>query len=120
MRQKMLDAHANKEAGSFDLKHDPGGIIDVEFMVQYLVLGHARAHPELTANLGNIALLRMAASLGLIPAEQADATRNAYREYRRLQHGQRLNTAPTRLPLTDRIKTQIATVRKLWRFLFEG
>ena len=42
----------------FDLKHDAGGMVDVEFAVQYLVLAHAHAHPALTRNLGNIALLR--------------------------------------------------------------
>ena len=50
---------------------DPGGLIDVEFIVQALVLGHAAEHPELTANRGNIALLRMAAEAGLIPADLA-------------------------------------------------
>jgi glutamate-ammonia-ligase adenylyltransferase len=45
MREKMADAHANKSA-LFDLKHDRGGLIDVEFIVQYLVLGHAHATPS--------------------------------------------------------------------------
>jgi glutamate-ammonia-ligase adenylyltransferase len=118
MRQKMLDAHASHDEAWFDQKQDRGGIIDVEFMVQYLVLGYASSYPQLTANLGNIALLKMAASLGLIPAEQAEAVRNAYREYRRLQHSQRLNEAKTRLSRAD-IAPQIATVRELWHFLFE-
>ncbi|MDR3159825.1 MAG: bifunctional [glutamate--ammonia ligase]-adenylyl-L-tyrosine phosphorylase/[glutamate--ammonia-ligase] adenylyltransferase [Zoogloeaceae bacterium] len=117
MRQKMRDNHASKDADYFDLKHDPGGIIDVEFIVQYLVLGHAHRYPELTANLGNIALLRMAASLGLIPAKAADDTRNAYREYRRLQHGKRLNGAPLRLPRAE-VETRIAAVSALWNLLF--
>jgi glutamate-ammonia-ligase adenylyltransferase len=92
MRQKMREAHSGKSP-LFDLKHDRGGLIDVEFMVQYLVLGHAHAYPQLTGNLGNIALLRIAADLGLIPGELADAVRNAYREYRHLQHRLRLNGA---------------------------
>ena len=41
----------------FDLKHDPGGMVDVEFAVQYLVLAHAPRSRELTRNAGNIALL---------------------------------------------------------------
>jgi glutamate-ammonia-ligase adenylyltransferase len=45
MRQKMLDAHASNSASEFDLKHDQGGIVDVEFIVQYLVLGYAHQHP---------------------------------------------------------------------------
>jgi glutamate-ammonia-ligase adenylyltransferase len=71
MRQKMMDSHATRgdlRETVFDLKHDPGGLVDVEFIVQYLVLGHSHAHPELTGNKGNIALLKMAADAGLIPA----------------------------------------------------
>ena len=69
MRQRMADAHPNKTE-LFDLKHDRGGLIDVEFIVQYLVLGYAHQHASLTGNLGNIALLGMAGELGLIPADQ--------------------------------------------------
>lgn len=118
MRQKMLDNHASKDPELFDLKQDPGGIIDVEFMVQYLVLGHAHAHPQLTANLGNIALLKMAAELGLIPAPLAEKARNAYREYRRLQHINRLNDAPkSRLPRAL-LEHHIEAVSQLWQTLF--
>jgi glutamate-ammonia-ligase adenylyltransferase len=92
MRRKMLESHPNP-SGLFDLKHDPGGIIDVEFIVQYLVLGHAAQHPGLTGNIGNIALLKLAGELGLIPADLAERVRVAYRGYRRIQHQLRLNGA---------------------------
>jgi len=78
-------------SGLFDIKHDRGGIIDVEFMVQYLVLGHACDYPELTANIGNIALLKLAGKLGLIPVQTAELVLNAYREFRRMQHRLRLS-----------------------------
>src|SRR6185503_10174790 len=84
MRDKMHAAHPNK-SGLFDVKHDPGGMIDVEFAVQYLVLAHAHRFPDLTGNLGNIALLKMAAGHGLVAPELAERCRNAYRELRRLQ-----------------------------------
>jgi ATP-dependent RNA helicase RhlE len=93
----MADAHPNKTE-LFDLKHDRGGLIDVEFIVQYLVLGYAHQHASLTGNLGNIALLGMAGELGLIPADQAAAVADSYREYRRLQHGLRLNNQASRVP----------------------
>ncbi len=93
MREKMLDAHPNPTA-LFDIKHDRGGIIDVEFIVQYLVLGHAHAYPQLTGNIGNIALLKLAGDLGLIPAKSAEQVRTAYREFRRLQHRLRLSGDP--------------------------
>jgi glutamate-ammonia-ligase adenylyltransferase len=90
MRQKMLDAHPNS-SGLFDVKHDRGGIIDVEFIVQYLILGHACDYPELTNNIGNIALLKLFEKLGLVQAETAERALNAYREFRRVQHALRLS-----------------------------
>ena len=90
MREKMLDAHPNPTP-LFDIKHDRGGIIDVEFIVQYLVLGYACRYPQLTGNIGNIALLKLTGELKLIPANLADQARSAYREFRRIQHRQRLN-----------------------------
>ncbi len=90
MRQKMLDSHPNPTQ-LFDIKHDRGGIIDVEFLVQYLVLGHACNHSELTNNIGNIALLNLSGKLGLIPRTDAKAVLEAYREFRRMQHRLRLN-----------------------------
>ena len=89
MRDKMREAHPNRGT-LFDLKHDRGGIVDVEFAVQFLVLGHAHRHPELTRNIGNLALLKLAASLGLVPEDLAAAAHAAYRELRRLQHAMRL------------------------------
>ena len=118
MRRKMYDAHASKSEIAFNLKHDAGGIIDVEFIVQYLVLGHAHLHHVLTGNLGNIALLRIAAELGLIPADQAASAGNAYREYRRLQHAKRLSANPKGLLDREDIEDHIAAVNTLWRTVF--
>ncbi|MFV5214167.1 bifunctional [glutamate--ammonia ligase]-adenylyl-L-tyrosine phosphorylase/[glutamate--ammonia-ligase] adenylyltransferase [Azonexus caeni] len=118
MRQKMYDAHASKSAEMFGLKHDPGGIIDVEFIVQYLVLGHAHRHCELTGNLGNIALLRIAGELGLIDPAQALAAGNAYREYRRLQHARRLSATPKAPVPREQVENHIAAVDALWQAVF--
>ncbi|HMA31818.1 MAG TPA: bifunctional [glutamate--ammonia ligase]-adenylyl-L-tyrosine phosphorylase/[glutamate--ammonia-ligase] adenylyltransferase [Casimicrobiaceae bacterium] len=93
MRARMATAHANPSP-EFDLKHDRGGMVDIEFVVQYLVLAHAHRHRELTRNAGNIALLSIAAQAGLLPADVAQAAADAYREYRRLQHQIRLTGAP--------------------------
>jgi glutamate-ammonia-ligase adenylyltransferase len=118
MRQRMLDAHASKSESAFDLKQDPGGIIDVEFIVQYLILGHAHAHPQLTRNLGNIALLDMAADLGLISRDLADPVRNAYREYRRMQHAARLSGNEKARVERDTVTQRIAAVHSLWAAVF--
>ena len=120
MRQKMADTHATRgdlRDTVFDLKHDPGGLVDVEFIVQYLVLGYSHAHRELTGNKGNIALLRMAADAGLIPAELAETVRNAYRDYRRMQHGLRLNGTKARVA-PEEVGHRVTAVRELWRQVF--
>lgn len=90
MRRKMRESFANKAPG-FNIKHDRGGLIDVEFIVQYLVLAYAHDYPELVANKGNIALLGMAAKAGLIPENLGTWVADAYRIMRHIQHGLRLN-----------------------------
>ena len=117
MREKLHAAHPNK-SGLFDLKHDRGGMIDIEFAVQYLVLAHAHRYPELTQNLGNIALLRIFADLNLIEGKTAEDCRGAYRKFRRLQHRLRLNGARyARVPI-EQVAAKSAAVRSLWKAVF--
>ena len=118
MRKKMRDAHSNKST-LFNLKHDRGGLVDVEFIVQFLVLAHAHQHPELTGNLGNIALLRIAGELGLIPTELAQRSGNTYREFRRLQHRQRLNGLRVEVP-AEPIRSHREAVSELWSLVLES
>lgn len=114
MREKMQAAHPNK-SGLFDLKHGHGGIVDIEFIVQYLVLGHAHRHAELTGNIGNLALLKLAAHLGLIDEAPATAAHAAYREFRRLQHALRLQGESfARVPY-ESIAKHVTAVRTLWQ-----
>ncbi len=113
MRTKMLDAHPNP-SGLFDLKHDRGGIIDVEFIVQFLVLGYSQQHEGLTENIGNLALLRLAGSLGLAPEAAALAARDAYRRFRQLQHGLRLQGEKYARIDGEAVKTEAEAVRALW------
>jgi glutamate-ammonia-ligase adenylyltransferase len=117
MRRRMADGHPNPSA-LFDLKHDPGGMVDIEFAVQYLVLAHAAAHPGLTRNAGNIALLHMAGELGLVPAGLARAVADAYRDYRRQQHALRLAGARHARIEADRFAAQREAVFALWRHVF--
>jgi glutamate-ammonia-ligase adenylyltransferase len=117
MRERLHKAHPNR-SGLFDLKHDRGGMIDIEFAVQYLVLAHSQRHEQLTQNLGNIALLGMAADLGLIDRETADKCRNAYRKFRRLQHALRLNGAKFARVPPAQVEQKAAAVRSLWQSVF--
>jgi [glutamine synthetase] adenylyltransferase / [glutamine synthetase]-adenylyl-L-tyrosine phosphorylase len=117
MRQQILDAHPNR-GDLFDLKHDRGGMIDIEFIVQYLVLAHAHRYPQLTGNLGNIALLKMAGELGLIPLATAMTVRDGYREYRRLQHAERLNGAQYARVEHGPLAPYTEATLELWKAVF--
>jgi len=113
MRERMHASHPNP-SGLFDVKHDRGGMIDLEFIVQYLVLAHAARHAGLTGNLGNIALLGMAAHLGLIAHDLAEQCRESYREFRRMQHALRLGGARYARVPPEVVAPRAAAVRALW------
>ncbi len=113
MRRRVRDAHRAKE-GRFDVKHDEGGMMDVEFAVQYLVLAHAAKHPALLDNAGNIALLTRCEAVGLIGEGVGRAAADAYRELRRAQHRARLDERPTSFEGTE-FSAERAAVRELWR-----
>jgi glutamate-ammonia-ligase adenylyltransferase len=113
MRQKMRAGHVIA-ADVFDLKQSLGGIIDVEFMVQYLVLAHAHQHPALTENIGNIALLAQLANLGVIEKAQAEAVANAYREFRKKQHALRLQGHSKAQVAMTEVTRMVEPVKSLW------
>jgi glutamate-ammonia-ligase adenylyltransferase len=115
MRERVRQGHPDK-AERFDVKHSPGAMVDVEFAVQYLVLLHTAAHPELVDNVGNIALLQRAEKVGLLPPGMGQAAANAYREMRRVQHRARLNEEPTDVPASDLAQERQA-VLGLWRWV---
>jgi glutamate-ammonia-ligase adenylyltransferase len=117
MRQQLLEGHPNASE-LFDLKHDRGGMIDIEFVVQYLVLAQSHRHSGLTRNAGNIALLEVAAELGLIPRESAVAVGDAYRDYRRRQHWLRLNGARYARVAAHEVKKHTDATRLLWSGVF--
>jgi glutamate-ammonia-ligase adenylyltransferase len=119
MREKMRAGHPN-DSELFDLKHDPGGIVDVEFCVQYLVLRHCVTHPALADNVGNIALLLRAGEAGLIASEVAQAAADAYRELRRQQHAIKLSGAEyARVPPQTMAPAREA-VHVLWTGVLAG
>ncbi len=120
MRERVRAAHPIKGTGNtarFDVKHSAGGMIDVEFATQYLVLSQSAAHPQLIDNLGNIALLERAEAAALLPPGVGHAAANAYRELRRVQHRARLNEEPTHVPATE-LQAERDAVLTLWRVVF--
>jgi len=70
MREKMRSAKISRQSGKFDLKQGSGGIVDIEFMVQYMVLRWANEYPQLTPHTETLELLEALANLGLIEQDQ--------------------------------------------------
>jgi glutamate-ammonia-ligase adenylyltransferase len=118
MRKKIDDGHPNRSE-LFDLKHDRGGMVDIEFIVQYLVLANSHKYPALVENLGNIALLHLSAELGLIDTPQARQVAQAYKRYRELQHGLRMQAASYARVAPETVSEEIRVVKALWAELFD-
>ena len=128
MREKMRAAHNTDFKGTsfksspskndtvmFELKNGVGGIIDVEFLVQFMVLAHANQRPQLTDNIGNIALLKLLATLNIIETDAAENVAVAYREYRKLQHALKLQgVVQTKVELSS-VVALIHAVSALWQ-----
>ncbi|TDQ44352.1 bifunctional [glutamate--ammonia ligase]-adenylyl-L-tyrosine phosphorylase/[glutamate--ammonia-ligase] adenylyltransferase [Tepidicella xavieri] len=112
MRERVRQAHPVK-GELFDIKHSPGGMVDVEFAVQYLVLAHAAQHPALRGNIGNIALLLQAQQAGLLPPGMGQAAADAYRVLRQRQHRARLDEAPTQIDRSA-VAPHAQAVQALW------
>lgn len=117
MRERMRQAQ-HLTADTFDLKHSVGGIIDVEFLVQYLVLKHVSTHADLTKNSGNIALLHSMGGMGLIDASLAQQVAEAYRHYRRLQHAARLQGEANGKVAMNKLASYANATRLLWQQVF--
>ena len=122
MRRKVHAGHPNASI-EFDLKHDSGGMVDIEFIVQFLVLAYSHQHPQLIGNLGNIALLRIAGEADLIDQKIADSVGNAYRLLRAHQHRLRLDGAEkTRINLENEpvLSSARSAVTGLWLEIFQA
>ncbi len=116
MSAKVRAGHPVR-GGRFDVKHSAGGMMDVEFAVQAMVLAHSAAHPGLVDDVGNIALLHRLEAYGLLPAPVGSAAADAYRELRRAQHRARLDEQPTQLA-ADALLPQREAVKALWDAVF--
>ena len=121
MRVKVRQSRPVR-AGQFDVKHSPGGMMDAEFTLQYLVLAHAATHAGILANAGVIGLLQRAEMADLLPPGVGYAAADAYRELRRAQHRARLNEEATAVALTDLpalgLEPHRLAVLALWHAVF--
>ena len=117
MRNKINAGHPNT-TDLFDLKHDRGGMVDLEFVTQYLVLVYAAQYPALLKNLGNIALLQLAGAAGLIETGLAQRASDAYRNLRRRQHELRLQGADKARVEQQELTEERQAIQALWAAVF--
>ncbi|MFG0381006.1 bifunctional [glutamate--ammonia ligase]-adenylyl-L-tyrosine phosphorylase/[glutamate--ammonia-ligase] adenylyltransferase [Pseudomonas sp. zbq_18] len=128
MRGKMRDNLGTREtvagrgenafeaATSFDLKQDAGGIVDIEFMVQYAALAWSRQHAELHRYTDNIRILDGLRDVGLMPAADVELLQEAYKAYRSAAHRQALQKQPGKVA-GDQFEAERRCVMRLWREL---
>jgi len=115
MREKMFATHPPVDD---NVKYARGGVVDVEFIVQYLVLSQSQYEPKLLENYGNIALLKIAAECGLIDKNLAENCATAYRHYRQIQHNKNLRDWK-RAEVNEELLQYYDYVRKLWEQVFD-
>lgn len=125
MRAKMRDnlgtrttaagkgANAFEPTARFDLKQDAGGIVDIEFMVQYAALAWSREHPSLLRYTDNIRILEGLEEASLMAAADAGLLREAYKAYRSAAHRQALQNDPG-VVAGDQFVTERREVMRIW------
>ncbi len=119
MRDKMR-SHLSSKAGQerFDLKQDRGGIVDIEFMVQYAALAWAGQYPELVRYSDNIRILEGLANVGLLDNNKVAALTEAYKTYRATGHRLALQQQAAELPGQAMAEFR-AQVSAIWQELME-
>ncbi|UZD95923.1 bifunctional [glutamate--ammonia ligase]-adenylyl-L-tyrosine phosphorylase/[glutamate--ammonia-ligase] adenylyltransferase [Pseudomonas corrugata] len=128
MRAKMRDnlgskataagtaSNAFEATAPFDIKQDAGGIVDIEFMVQYAALAWSEEHPSLARYTDNIRILEGLQEVGLMPPEDAALLREAYKAYRSAAHRQALQKEAGVIT-GDQFVDERRQVLRIWREL---
>jgi len=117
MRQRMRKELSKSKKGEFDLKQDAGGIADIEFIVQYLVLRWGHCHQDVPQFTDNIRLLGLFSDRGLLAKRDAVSLADIYREYRAAVHRQTLQGESAVIKLAA-YKQQREVVSNIWNKLF--
>jgi glutamate-ammonia-ligase adenylyltransferase len=116
MRDKMRQSLMKQQAGQFDLKQGHGGIVDIEFMVQYLVLRWANEHPDIIEWTDNIRLLEKLSEHQLMSGVQAEDLTSAYRAFRAVYHRKALQEQES-LVADDVLLAEQSRVKAIWQEL---
>ena len=118
MRERMRTELGSKEENQFDLKQDRGGIADIEFIVQYLILAHAHEHPALTMYSDNMRQIAGLEYTGILSSEDAASLRDAYKILRRYTHQATLREESPDLSTDQALQPYRHSISTLWQKLF--
>ena len=118
MRGKMRNELSRETADVFDLKQGKGGVTDIEFIVQYLVLREARLCPDLVFYSDNIRQLEALAASAILPPDETEALAETYRTYRRRIHRLALAGHPALAPRVE-VGELPEIVNAAWRRVFD-
>ncbi|MFZ0132124.1 MAG: bifunctional [glutamate--ammonia ligase]-adenylyl-L-tyrosine phosphorylase/[glutamate--ammonia-ligase] adenylyltransferase [Desulfobacterales bacterium] len=118
MRQRMRAELLQPQENVFDIKQDTGGIVDIEFLVQYLVLRHAAAHPELLVWTDNVRLIHTLIDSGVVHEYDAHLLKHAYLIYRAVAHKLSLQEKTACVPV-DTFGRLRRKVEELWKLFIE-
>jgi glutamate-ammonia-ligase adenylyltransferase len=119
MREKMRSALSKPDAETFDIKQDPGGLVDIEFLVQYLVLLHAHRYPALVAYSDNVRQIQALAETGLLKENTAHSLRRAYLLYRAMTHRLSLREKSAKVPAAALGRLR-SFVIQTWAYFMNG
>ena len=113
MRDRMRKELLKPEKGVFDLKQDTGGMVDIEFLVQYLVLLKSYKYPELQKWTDNVRLIQELITTGAIDEYTAHILKHAYLIYRAAAHQASLQQKPAKAP-DEKFSHLRSRVEKIW------
>ncbi|RYV03717.1 bifunctional [glutamate--ammonia ligase]-adenylyl-L-tyrosine phosphorylase/[glutamate--ammonia-ligase] adenylyltransferase [Shewanella sp. OPT22] len=104
MRAKMTEHLLTAKVGEFDLKHSSGGIVDIEFLSQYLVLAYANHNPEVTQWTDNINILSSLSDHEMIESKLVNKLVKSYEFFRNLSHKRSLLSLDNKVASTEEIE----------------
>ena len=115
MRTKMSEHLLSVKAEEFDLKHSAGGIVDIEFLSQYLVLAYANRNDELTSWTDNINILSTLSEHEIIASKLVHKLVKSYEFFRNLSHKRSLLSLDNKITLTEEVEYYAKIVQQAFK-----
>ena len=118
MRERLRKERLKPKPGIFDIKHDRGGIVDIEFLVQYLVLLNSNKYPDLLKFTDNVRQIQSLTETKVIDEYTANLLRHAYLIFRAVAHRFSLQEKHAEIPEDEFYRLQ-EKITKIWKVFME-